>query len=212
MKKLLPLALLLLASCNGKIDQTTITAGEAISLSVKDLQTISEITRSTLTPLSSLEKKYVGAEGLAIEIPFDAAEDAGKKLRELYSPKGYQIFLARSNFGDNTKPNTLALIKSDDPYDILRIQQTNFIDNGLTTEKLIGTFKKLEETYQFRFTFLAAESSWVEAAFSTVPAPLDAFIQELVLLSPELLNDGSGKIEDIHLAIKNNKKIYLFFY
>lgn len=215
-----PLALLALMlsissfslSCAKEHTSEELQAAKSIGLSAEDLGTIKSLSKGSIALLASLGPQYRNAEGIAIELSFTASIPAAARLGSLYRAKGYQVFLARQRYNLDGQKNVLAIIRSADPMDVLRVQGTNYLERGLSTEDLIQNLNNLQAEFNTSFTISGAESSWAELSIRALPQDLQGFVNALCQLSPELLNDGSGRIEDIQAQIEKNKKITLFFY
>lgn len=210
--RLLLLVSFLLISCSGQGGTKEMQAAKKLGLKKKDVRIIEEISGEHIGTLDKLNKPYAGREGITIPVTFNQTGRVNKELREIFREKGYLVFLAEQYYERDNKKNVLVMIKSTDTYDILRLQNTNYLEKNIPNSQLIEVLQFLEKKYTFTFEFTGAEISWLTAEVSRVPSPIEDFTRDITILSPELLNDGTGRIEDIQAAIADTKKVYLFFY
>jgi hypothetical protein len=106
--------------------------------------------------------------GITFSVP---EQDAGRVLtvlRQRLQSKKYQAFLIAVNEGIRTEE--IGILKGTDPYEILRVMQTNGEEYEITTEDIIERLKEWEKRYPFEI--IGAENEWVEIEFRTVPQDL----------------------------------------
>jgi len=147
--------------------------------------------------------------GLSIRVPYEKSEQLVFNLRPKLRPKGYMVFLSEMNFGIGNEPDEIAILKGTDQYEILRIKQTNGINYGVENKDVIDKLKEWEELYPFEI--LGADFDWVEAEFKTVPEDMDSFAEEVYEFCPDVVDQGTGTVEDLAEEMRKTKRLFLWW-
>jgi hypothetical protein len=103
----------------------------------------------------------------------------------------------------------LGIIKSKDQYDIIRIQKTSDTGKNKTTGAIIEKLKNWDRLCPFEIA--GADTYWMKARFIKKPPDMKQFALEITDFCPELLDDGTGKIEDIIDTMQRENAFYLLF-
>jgi hypothetical protein len=194
-------------SC-GKLTNDEISFGKAAGLHKEDLLFIKDLTNSKIDNFATNTETI---KGLKINVLFEKTDAVREQLSNYFKTRGYLVFLAKQNYDAPGLKNILGIIKSTDQYDILRIQKT--VDRrkkrGKTTDTIIEQFKKWEKDFKFEIT--GAEFYYVEAKFISKPSDMKNFTEEITKYCPELLNDGTGKIDDLMNNMNSKNSFNLLF-
>lgn len=116
------------------------------------------------------------AQGLVIRVSFYDATTLIPDLRDTLVEHGYQVF-----YNGQSGPNEeveIGILHSMDPYDILRIKQTNGLNYNLDTEDIIATLKSWEKIASFSILFASFNS--VELLFHELPKNPAEFLEDEV--------------------------------
>ncbi len=105
-------------------------------------------------------------------------------LKSALHGKGYTVFRSEQNFGH--MPDVIAIIKSDDPFDILRCKGTEAANYGLDNESLISTLRSWQA--ETPFDIIGADYDWVEARFSRPPANWLAMAEKVYDFCPDVVD------------------------
>ncbi len=197
---------IVLSGCSGP------TAAElelctSMGLTAREASFIKEVSKSGIERIPTTGDSSIG--GIRVYVDFRNTDIARTALRKFFVNSEYRVFLSKQYNDAPGRKNTLSIIRSRDKYDILRLQKTFDSRDRRTTEAIIGRLKKWEELFELEIT--GADEYWVEAEFVTLPPDIKAFVLELTEYCTELLNDGTGRIEDLVRDIQSKNGFYLFF-
>jgi hypothetical protein len=128
-------------------------------------------------------------------------------LKDSLKEKGYRIFLSEMHFGYS--PDQVAIIKSNDQFDILRVKQTDAANYGLDNNAVISQLKKWHEMYPFEIT--GADLDWVEAEFIQQPKDMLQFAKEVYKFCPDVVEQGTETVERLAREMKRSNTLYLWW-
>jgi len=115
----------------------------------------------------------------------DAALD---DLRPQAEAAGHLAFHAHRGYGLRGEPDQIAVLRSSDPYDILRTLQTDGANYEVYNDDLIARLKGWEALCSFRI--VGADADWVELEFLTLPGDLAAFARDVYAFCPDTIDQG----------------------
>ncbi|MBN2441316.1 MAG: DUF4253 domain-containing protein [Spirochaetales bacterium] len=202
---------LILISC-AVISKDEMNLCKAMGLGKTDVIYIKKMTDEKITELiiNSPYMENNNVKGINIYTSFDKTDETRRLLSSRFKERGYLVFLAGEFYNYDNRKNVLGIIQSNDQYDIIRIQKTADTERDITTLMIIERLKKWEQIC--RFTITGAGSYWIKARFIEKPADMKEFSHEITDFCPELLNDGTGKIEDLIAGMERDNSFYLIFY
>ena len=205
------LIIVLISTSCSILSNYEIKIGKAICLEKSDLIYIKKITDDKIDKLTinTPYLKNTDIKGIKLYTDFDKTKKTRELLRTFFKERGFLVFIAKQYYNYNNNKNILAIINSKDHFDIVRIQKTENRQRNLTTDKIIKRLREWES--KFRFEIIGAESYWIKARFITKPLDIRKFTEELILFCPELLNDGTGKIEDMIAKMHRDNSFFLLF-
>jgi hypothetical protein len=129
-------------------------------------------------------------------------------LRTRFEPQGYLFFL--SDTGDEETPATLAAIRGEDQYDILRLMRTEDANGNRSNTSVIAALKRWEKQCPFRI--VGAGRDWVEGRFRKNPPDMVAFARKVIRLAPDSYGQGPyGDVEDFAEAMRRARSFYLWW-
>jgi hypothetical protein len=219
------LMLLSLLACEKRIQKKEVTLDEAeIALADTlgfDREVLLEVKSYAHVPLGQLKtvfseylpetKKFEQTETRHNGITFSTDQERARKiilqLNDSLKAKGYRIFLSEMHFGYS--PDQVAVIKSNDQFDILRIKQTDGINYGLDNNAVITQLKKWYEMYPFEIT--GADLDWVEAEFIQQPKDMLQFAKEVYKFCPDVVEQGTETVERLAREMKRSNTLYLWW-
>jgi len=156
----------------------------------------------------------VGAGGnsqVAAGISFQATESRAlqlvKKFRTRANKLGYQIYVQELGYG--YQADRVAIFKSADKFDTLRLRQTFAYDHGLSTEIIIQRLDSWDR--QLGVEIIGAGYNWVWVHFDSLPENLGSFGKEILHFCPDVLLFKSGSIDQLVVDLKNDQGVYLFW-
>ena len=103
----------------------------------------------------------------------------------------------------------VVISKIDSWHDILRLSESNAINFSMETEDLI---EKLEEyDNEYGISILQAETDTVVVAFETLPDEFIELAEDIYEFCPDIVDQGSGDINDIIDSLENTNTIFLWW-
>lgn len=225
-KSILIIAILMsLAACEKEIQKQDVEPGESeIKLAETlgfDREILTEVKSYANAPLTQLktiyseykpdtkeieqtEKKH---NGITFSTDQQKAREIVLKLKDKFREKGYLIFISEMHFGYS--PDYVAVIKSDDQFDILRVKQTDGINFGLDNDAVINRLQKWHELYPFKI--IGADMDWLEAEFIQQPTDMLQFAKEVYEFCPDIVDQGTETVERLAKEMKKNNTLYLWW-
>lgn len=145
--------------------------------------------------------------GFTVAVPEQESGRALAVLRQSLSPKKHMAFLVEVN--ETIRSDKVGILKGTDPYDILRVMQTNGDDYDITNEDIIERLKEWGKKHPFEI--LGAEYDWVELEFKTVPEDVRAFAEEVSDFCPDAAGQDAGGIDGLIRDITDTKRLLLWW-
>lgn len=153
------------------------------------------------------QKTGVKAEnGLSFLASAEKADALILRFKDSLKSKGYLIFVSEQGFDS---PSTVSVIKSDDQFDILRIQNTDGINYDLENEDIIKTLQLWDK--RFGIEILGADFDWVDVRIKTPVEDATAFAKEVNAFCPDAVEQGVGDIEELEKLIRNQHRLFLWW-
>ena len=140
-----------------------------------------------------LELNQSAVDGLSIRVDRERARQIANDLEPILSPNGYHAFTSEIATPLETS-NEIVVLKTDDPFALLRIRSANGSNYGVTTDKLIETLREWDDRCDFRI--VGAGHDWVELAFSSLPSDVCAFAEQVYQLCPDSVEQGTALMNE----------------
>ena len=117
-----------------------------------DKEVLTLLKEATQEPIHRLtgydEEGYqIMADGVSVSAPQDKVEKLLAGLKPKLHKKGYMAFIVEMN--DGIKTDKIGVLKSSDPYDILRVMQTNGENDDISNDDVIEKLKEWEKGSPF---------------------------------------------------------------
>lgn len=147
----------------------------------------------------------VPVRGIQSRIDRVPAITAVRTLRPRLAPLGYLVFWCELG----VESNRLGVIRSRDPYDILRLKQTNGYNYGVAPKDVIARLREWDR--QFGMGILGADYDWVLLELRRVPEDVAAFAEELHGFCPDSVEQGMGTLAALRQSIASTRQIFLWW-
>jgi hypothetical protein len=160
-------------------------------------QNVAAIVRAnSRTPLERLERTTLDgtepAPGLSVTV------SAGKEAEKIWNaitpqlePYGYRAFWSNRHDSSGMKlSDELAILKTNDPYAIIRLRNSDGANYGITTEDILDRLSSWQQICTF--TVVDADHDWVAIQFIKLPEKICAFAEEVYLLCHDSVGQGVG--------------------
>jgi hypothetical protein len=197
-----------------------VAAPIVLSLSEEELAHTVKFDRKVLLIAKGEQQHHIGrligfneegyqiiAPGVVVSVPEDKSNHILASLRQRLYPLKYMAFVVEMNEG--LRIDKIGIIKGTDPYDILRIMQTNGNDFDISNEDVIDRLKEWET--HFAFDIIGSGNDWVEIEFKTLPKDLDDFAGEVYDFCPDAVDQGPGSTFELAKEIHKTKKLFLWW-
>jgi hypothetical protein len=171
------------------------------------LMLLKEKTREPIHRLTGYDEEgyQIMADGVSVSVPQDKVEQLLAGLKSKLRKKGYMAFIVEMN--DGMKTDKIGVLKGIDPYDILRVMQTNGDNDDVSNEDVIEKLKEWEKGSPFEI--IGAENDWIEIKFKRLPESLKSFVEDLEDFCPAAVEDGAGAEEELVKEIQKTRRLYL---
>ncbi len=177
---------------------------------IDDLRKVTDADFSRLHAEPDIDDSTKQLQQEALQFPVD-----GKKAKELvlslladFRKKGYLIFWSEQHFGlDQDK---IAVLKSNDQFDILRFRATNGANYGITKDSIISTLQRWH-AQEAPFEIIGADMESVEAHFTRLPADLKAFAREQYTFCPDIVDQGTSTVEALEEELGRTHMLFLWW-
>jgi hypothetical protein len=160
-----------------------------------------------LPDTKKIEQTVTRHNGITFSMEQKRARKIIMRLKDSLKVKGYLIFLSEMHFGYS--PDQVAVIKSKDQFDILRVKQTDAANYGLDNNAVITQLKKWHELYPFEIT--GADLDWVEAEFIQQPKDMLEFAKGVYKFCPDVVEQGTETVERLAREMKSSNTLYLWW-
>lgn len=186
---------------------------ENLAFTAEVIQLVKQALKTSEAPvLYSPEDHYdvgnVLQKGLVFKPKVEDVTAAVIELSPQVKEHGYQVFASDLNRQEKL---SVLLIKSTDIYDALRMQQTNAINYDMDTPELIDKLNEWKS--QYSFTITQVDFDFLELYFHELPtgAKFDEFVDDIYDFCPDIVEQGSGSIEELANEIRETNKVLLWW-
>lgn len=207
----------------GQTAYHSLTPGEqslalAANIDQKVLEIIRAETDSAFSQLTSVtyvlnqeNNSYVRQIVLQAGIVFGADAESSYniilKLKERLRELGHLIFIHNKDKINNRY--TIAVIRSGDQFDIIKISQTNGDRYNISNAEVIDKLQIWHKSYPFEI--IGAGGDWVEAIFKVMPVNMEDFANDIYQFCPDVVDGGSGSVKFLAQEMKDTGILYLWW-
>jgi hypothetical protein len=136
--------------------------------------------------------QIVPADGIASDVRSgESAEQVINAIGPILSPGGYRAFWSvRTAPNGSRESDEIVILKTADPYAIVRLRQTNGSNYDVSHEDVLARLAAWETLCKFEV--VGASSDWVGLVFATLPEKLCDFAAEVYGFCPDSVDPGVG--------------------
>lgn len=146
-------------------------------------------------------------------VMFEVSADAASQLCTTFGPKflakGQTLYVFRMNFGIDNENDGVAIVNTSDKYKILKETATDGINYDITNDSLLTIIHRFDEQYNLSLT--GAGMDWCQFTIGNEPADWNAFAQEVYEVCPDVVDQGTGSVEDLAAEMKRTGTLYLWW-
>ena len=171
------------------------------------LTLLKEETREPIHRLTGYDEDgyQIMADGVSVSAPQDKVEQLLAGLKPKLRRKGYMAFIVEMN--DGIKTDKIGVLKGIDPYDILRVMQTNGDNDDVSNEDVIAKLREWGKGSPFEI--IGAENDWIEIEFKKLPKNLKSFVEDLEDFCPDAVEDGASAEEELVKELQKTRRLHL---
>lgn len=147
----------------------------------------------SLTRLIRFTEQFdpVEAEGLAVKVPRAEAARIVARLQPQLLPRGYRLFwTGHYNRKGNGDGDAVALLKTTDETEIIRLRRSNGGNYGVSTGDILRALQSWRSRCEFEI--VGADGDWVAIQFLTLPERVCEFAEEIYELCADTVEQGVG--------------------
>jgi|GEM_PF-3063456 len=121
----------------------------------------------------------------------EEAEQLINALRDLLSKRGYRAFWTQRDESNGIEEtDEVAILKTDDPYAIIKICKSDGANEDVSTEDILDRLERWKKDCEFEV--VGASRDWVALQFSQLPKDLLRFAEDVYLFCPDAIVQGVG--------------------
>ncbi len=135
------------------------------------------------------------------------ALDAVRELQGIV--KGKYAFQIEMNLNIGDEKDKIAIIAANNQFDLLRIMQIQGNDFQIGNDKIIEWFHKWAN--QFEYQIVGVGIDFIMADILKPPKDYDTLAKEIYSMCPDVVDQGTGTIEDLAKEMKESKLLYFWW-
>jgi hypothetical protein len=125
--------------------------------------------------------KTVEIPGISFIVPSEKKFDLIDLINKRISYRGYQAFVSDKSYNEKGHV-TISVVKAENKYNALRLQQTNGINYGISTDSLITMLMAFDTKYPFEI--VGADFDWCELRLKNDPGNWIDLAKEVLKICP----------------------------
>ncbi len=145
-------------------------------------------------------------EGIRIAVPEEDRDAIVHTLQETLQ-QDYVVYFSEQNFGHG--PDVVTVLQSADRYDALRFEGCNGINYDIYTDDIIAHLEALEKEHPFVLKGVGVD--FLQGDFLTVPDDVETLAQYMYEFCPDIVDQGTGTVEELANEIKNTGSFYYWW-
>jgi len=149
-------------------------------------------------------------KAVSILVPENESREILEQVRRAL-PDGAFAFIGttRNLSQDKVDGVELVALVSDDKFDILIASYSDGINHGLSNKQIIEKLQEWDKA--FGIDIWQAETDTIQLTMDKLPGNLAEFSKELYKFCPDIVDQGSGDVNDIIKVLKQTKSLYLWW-
>lgn len=155
------------------------------------------------------EERPSKLRGLTFEATPETAKRHIGELSADFQKKGHTIYLCEENFGIDNLKDKVAIVNTSDKYEILKETGTDGINYDIDNDSLLKIIHVFDEKYQL--TLIGCNLSWCEFTFAKEPTNWMQMAEECYAVCPDIVDQGTGSVEELADELKRTKTLYFWW-
>ena len=130
-----------------------------------------------------------------------------KKYRDPLKSEGILIYVSDQNYG--YEDDVITIIKSNNKFEALLFEATNAVNYDIYTPEIIETLQKWDSLYGIEIYGVGFD--FVDGHFNKLPDNIKPFAEEMYRFCPDIVDQGTGSIEELIKELKKTKSLLLWW-
>lgn len=136
-------------------------------------------------------------------------ERLSKILKDEFREKGYSIFTLERNYGYGDEKDIMAVLKTKDKFEVLKQVKTDGINYGIDNDSVIRIVQKFDRECELEL--IGAGYDWCEFSIKKSPGDWMQFAEEVYLVCPDIVDQGTGTVEALAEEMRVRKRLYFWW-
>lgn len=128
------------------------------------------------------------------------------RLRQVLGPD-YLVF--ETDRGLTYHPDSLGIVKSQDPADMLRVMNTSGVNYDIYTDSLIHRVTRWRDSLGFQLESTGGD--WLEGSFPLRVPNYETLAQAVFELCPDVVEQGTNTVEVLAAEMRRTGKLYCWW-
>ena len=218
------LSFLPLLSCSSQAKKLTVTEQDLISQIGLDVATAAKIKslgigdfelsegnidRAFLFEDLDVLKEYAASLPKALKINADSenAERILGAFRDELKSNDIILYISEENYG--YEDDVIKLLLSTNKYEPLYFEATNAVNYEIYTAEIVEKIKKWDLLYELEIYGVGVD--FVHGKFNKLPEDLNLLAQEMYAFCPDIVDQGTGSVEELEKELKNTATLFLWW-
>lgn len=148
-------------------------------------------------------------EGIMFEATSGQASAFCDEYGDAFNEKGHTIYVFEQNFGLDNEKDKVAIVNTADKYQILRETATDGINYDIDNDSVISIIKTFDTKYDLTLTGCGLD--WCQFNIGKAPSNWEVMAKEVYNVCPDVVEQGTGTIEDLAKELEEFKTLYLWW-
>lgn len=172
------------------------------------LRLIANVAGGPLAPIRPIDSAgaLLPPAGLAFGLPTAQVSAA---LARLHAGLGAHYLVFETDRGYGYHPDTIGIIRSDDPNDMLRATGTSGVNYDVYTDSIIALVSRWSRVYGFRLQ--AAGADWLEGAIAPTSGQWKDLAQEVYKVCPDVVDQGMNTVEALEAEMRRTGILFCWW-
>lgn len=148
-------------------------------------------------------------EGIMLEASSSDASSLCDYHRKRFNEKGHTIYVFEQNFGIDNEKDKVAIVNTADKYEILRETATDGINYDIDNDSVISIIKSFDAKYELSLAGCGLD--WCLFYIDKNPSDWNVMAEEVYEVCPDVVDQGTGTVEDLADELKQYRMLYLWW-
>jgi hypothetical protein len=206
------LSLCLIVACGrrpvAQLSEGESALGREVGIPDSTMRVIKEVTGAELTALVPLDSlgQPLPPRGIGFGVSAGDLAATSVSLRARLGP-GFIVFRSEQGFGRH--PDSVGIIASADPLDILRIRATNGTNYDIFNDSIIALVRHWHDALGFRLD--GAGFDWLEGSFPSGNPNFDSLAVVVNAVCPDVVTQGTETVDALASEMRKSGTLYCWW-